>query len=110
MNDVNLNSALEKIHALEIEIAKYKKIEDKLKQERDFSTRLIENAPVVIVILNKEGKIVRFNHYVEKLTGYSIDEVKGKDWFSTFLPENQREKTKKVFLNAIDDIQTNGNV
>ncbi|MFA6190982.1 MAG: PAS domain S-box protein [Sulfurimonas sp.] len=110
MNDVNLNNALEKIHALEIEIAEYKKIEDKLKQERDFSTRLIENAPVVIVILNKEGKIVRFNHYVEKLTGYSIDEVKGKDWFSTLLPEDQREKTKKVFLSAIDDIQTNGNV
>ncbi len=92
------------------DIGDKKKIEEKLRRERDFSTRLIENVPAVIIILDKQGKIIRFNKYIEKLTGYSMDEVKGKDWFSTFIPQNQREKTKKVFLNAMNDIQTNGNV
>ncbi|MCX6072794.1 MAG: PAS domain S-box protein [Campylobacterales bacterium] len=92
------------------DITKHKQMEMLLKQERDFSNRLIETAPVIIMVLSPEGKIVRFNNYMEIISGYSLKEVEGKDWFDTFLPEDQREKTKRVFLHAIDDIQTNGNV
>lgn len=83
--------------------------ETMLKQERDFSNRLVETAPLIIVILNPEGKIIRFNNYMESVSGYSLKEVEGEEWFNIFLPEAQREKTKKLFMNAIDDIQTIGN-
>lgn len=85
-------------------------IETMLKQERDFSNRLVETAPLIIVILSPEGKIIRFNTYMESVSGYSLKEVEGKDWFNTFLPQSQREEMKKIFMTAIDDIQTNGNV
>ncbi len=84
--------------------------ETMLKQERDFSNRLVETAPLIIVILNPEGKIIRFNNYMESVSGYSLKEIEGEDWFNTFLPESQREEMKKIFMTAIDDIQTNGNV
>jgi len=83
-----------------------KEIEAGLEQERNFSTSLIENVPAIIVTLNKKGEIVLFNHYIETLTGYSSNEVIGKDWFSTFLPKEHAEETKKVFIQAFDDIQT----
>lgn len=85
-------------------------IETMLKQERDFSNRLVETAPLIIVILSPEGKIIRVNNYMESVSGYSLKEVEGKDWFDIFLPESQREKTKKIFMTAIDDIQTIGNI
>lgn len=84
--------------------------ETMLQQERDFSNRLIETAPAIIVILNPEGKIIRFNHYMETISGYALKEMEGKDWFNTFLPEDHIEKTKSVFLKAIDEVQTNGYV
>lgn len=99
-------------HAIGIirDITERKQAETLLKEERDFSERLVETAPIIILILNPQGKIVRFNHYMETLSGYTLSEVKGKDWFTTFLPEPDREVTRQLFLKAIDDIQTQGNI
>ncbi|MBU0632195.1 PAS domain S-box protein [bacterium] len=92
------------------DISERKRSEMLLKQERDFSAKLIENAPVIILVLNEEGKIVRFNHFMETISGYTQNDVKGKDWFSTFLPKEHIEKTKKLFFQTIDDMQTNGHI
>ncbi|MCK9373269.1 MAG: PAS domain S-box protein [Sulfuricurvum sp.] len=92
------------------DISERKNAEILIQRERDFSERLIATAPVIILILDPRGRIVRFNHYMETLSGYSLHEVEGEDWFNTFLPEPDREKTRALFLEAIDDIQTQGNV
>jgi len=99
-------------HAIGIirDITERKQAEALLKEERDFSERLVETAPIIILILNPQGQIVSFNNYMEILSGYSLNEVKGKDWFATFLPEPERKKTKKLFLKAVDDTQTQGNL
>lgn len=92
------------------DISERKKSENLLKHERDFFNRLVNTAPVIILTLNTDGQIISFNDYMENLTGYSLDEVKGKDWFSTFLPKYDREKMRGVFHNAIGNFQTHGNV
>ncbi|MDD5158735.1 MAG: PAS domain S-box protein [Sulfuricurvum sp.] len=92
------------------DITERKQAETLLKEERDFSERLVDTAPVIILILNPLGQIVRFNNYMETLSGYTLGEVKGEDWFNTFLPEPEREPTKKLFLKAMDDIRTYGNI
>jgi PAS domain S-box-containing protein len=81
-----------------------------LHQERNFAENLIETAQVIILILDTAGRIVRFNPYLEALSGYALEEVRGKDWFSTFLPPINRDKIKSLFQRAIDNIQTQGNV
>jgi len=47
---------------------------------------------------------------MEKVSGYQLEEVKGKNWIDTFLPERNREKIREVFHEAIDNIQTKGNI
>ncbi len=93
-----------------VDITERKQAEASLQQERDFSDGMVDTAQVIILLLNPQGQIVRFNRYLENLTGYSLSEVKGKDWFSTFLPESEREATRELFRGAIRDIQTRGNV
>ena len=93
-----------------IDITQRKQTELELESERDFNNHLVETAPLIIMILSKEGKIIRFNNYMERISGYLSDEVKGKDWFDLFLPEADREKMKALFLKAIDDISTQGNI
>jgi PAS domain S-box-containing protein/putative nucleotidyltransferase with HDIG domain len=92
------------------DITERKQAESLLRQERDFSDSLVETAQVIILLLNPKGQIVRFNRYMETLTGYSLNEVEGQDWFSTFLPEPERKKTRRLFFKAINNIQTQGNV
>lgn len=66
----------------------YKEIETKnaeLQIERDFIAAVLETAGSLVVILDREGRIVRFNRACEQITGYTIDEVRGKAIWDLFL-------------------------
>lgn len=84
--------------------------EDALRQERDFAEGLIDTAQAIILVLDPQGRIVRFNPYLARISGYDLEEVRGASWFDTFLPESDRLQTRELFLKAIGDIQTRGNV
>jgi len=92
------------------EILERKEAEKELAGERHFSQALIDTMQAIIMVLNPDGTIQSYNPYMENLSGYKLEEVQGKDWFETFLPENERQKVRKVFHRAIDDIQTQGYV
>jgi PAS domain S-box-containing protein len=96
--------------ALQAEITERKQAEEALRRERDFAESLIETAQAIVLVLDPDGRIVRFNPYMEELSGYKLDEVQGKDWFSIFLPQREHEPIRELFLQAINDIQTRGNV
>ena len=81
---------------LEMEVAERIKIEDRLRKSRDFAESLFNAAPGIVLILDKEGRIIRFNPYMEMVSGYLLEDVKGKYWIDVFSPENGR----KDFANA----------
>jgi PAS domain S-box-containing protein len=92
------------------DITKRKQAEDALKEEKTFAESIIETAQTIMLILDVEGRIVRFNPYMEEISGYRLEEVQGKDWFSIFLPEREREQIRQIYLKALTDIQTRGNI
>jgi len=100
----------EKIAGLEHAQAKHKRAEEALRRERDFADSLIETAQAIVLVLDTEGRIVRFNPYMEDISGYRLEEVQGKDWFTTFLPKPDRDRVRELFLKAVSDIQTQRNV
>jgi PAS domain S-box-containing protein len=53
---------------------------------------------------------VRFNSYLEALSGYRLAEVQGRDWLTTFLPARDWGRIRAVFEQAFDGIPTRGNV
>ena len=67
-------------------------------------------AQLIVLILDAEGRIIRFNHYMELLSGYRLEEVQGKDWFETFLPQQDHEAIRGVFAQAKAGTQTRGQV
>jgi PAS domain S-box-containing protein len=84
--------------------------EEALRGERDLAESMIETAQVIVLMLDTRGRIVRFNSYMEDLSGYRLDEVKGRDWFSTFLSERDREAMRDLFRRALRGDPTGGNV
>ncbi|MEE9550857.1 MAG: PAS domain S-box protein [Candidatus Binatia bacterium] len=83
-------------------------VAEALQRERDFAENLIETAQVIVLVLDKNGRIVRFNPYMEKISGYRLDEVQGKDWFTTFLPESDKSRIRELFLNVVSETETRG--
>jgi two-component system sensor kinase FixL len=92
------------------DITAHKEAEEALRRERDFAESLVETAQVIVLVLDTEGRIVRFNSFMEEISGYSLQEVQGKDWFTTFLPERDRERIREFFFRAVSDVPVRGNV
>jgi len=47
---------------------------------------------------------------MEDLCGYKLDEVQGRDWFSTFLPEEDHDRISELFRTCVSDVKTQGNI
>lgn len=92
------------------DITGVKKAEELIKEDGDLPKSVFNIAQVIMLVLNPKGKIVTFNPYMELISGYRLEEVKGKDWFSTFLPGCNPDEIRKVFKKAIRGIQTKGNI
>ncbi len=106
----NANGKVIGIFGISRDITYLKKNELKMREQRDFAETLIDTARVIVLVLDCEGRIVRFNPYLEQLSGWTLDEMQGRDWFDNFLPPDKRDVDRKIFKSAIDDIQTSGNI
>ncbi|MCX6689914.1 MAG: PAS domain S-box protein, partial [Methanoregula sp.] len=87
-----------------------RRAEAALRKERDFANSVVGTAQAIVLILDTAGHIVYINPYMEGISGYILEEVKGKDWFETFLPSHIQESVRSLFRKAIGDIKTRGNV
>ncbi|WP_285906935.1 PAS domain-containing sensor histidine kinase [Pseudodesulfovibrio pelocollis] len=55
----------------------------------------------IVVTFDLGGRIIHGNSELEKLTGYSIKELAGRDWFKTFIPEDRHEKAIRTVTDSI---------
>ncbi|MCD4671877.1 MAG: PAS domain S-box protein [Anaerolineaceae bacterium] len=68
-----------------------------LQQERDKAQKYLDIARVAFLVLNKKGEITLINPKGLDILGYERDELIGKNWFETCLPERGRKEMKRVF-------------
>src|SRR5262249_52468281 len=75
--------------------------QERLREERDFSKQILETANVLLCVVDREGRIVRFNGTCAALAGCSEEEVRGKifwDLFSGREAEVAREEHRQCSL------------
>lgn len=70
---------------------------DQVKRERDFTKMLLNQVGALVVVLDREGRIIEFNRACEELTGYSAAEVKGRFVWDFLLVPEEIEPVKRVF-------------
>ncbi len=68
-----------------------------------FSESLLETANVLVVTLDSNLKIIRFNKCAEEVTGYKKDEIIGKNWIDIFIPKYDSKSIPGIFSKALDD-------
>jgi PAS domain S-box-containing protein len=79
------------------DITKRKQAEKRLQEEQNFVEAILEMAGALVVVLDLQGRIVRFNRACERITQYSLDAVKGKCVWDLFLIPQEIEAVKEVF-------------
>jgi len=70
---------------------------DTLREERDVAEKYLDLAGVIILVLDKEGKVVVVNRHGCDLLEYDEGEIVGADWCGAFVPEESREDVRAVF-------------
>jgi PAS domain S-box-containing protein len=51
---------------------------DELRRERNFSAAVLDTTAALVMVLDQQGRIVRFNRACELLSGYTTAQVRGK--------------------------------
>ncbi len=79
------------------EILNHRRTQTVLEQERDFIAATLDTVNALVIVLDAQGKIVRFNRTSEQVTEYSFEEVRNKLFWNLFLIDEQIEPVKALF-------------
>ncbi len=62
-----------------------------LQQERSISSAILDTVPALVVVLDPDFKVVRFNRSCELSTGYLFTELKDKELWPLFFAEEDAD-------------------
>jgi PAS domain S-box-containing protein len=85
------------IHGVAFDISDIKRIEEQLHEERNFVSAILDTVGALVVVLDSEGRILRFNPACELTTGYSMEEVQGKCIWDLFLLPEEVDRFRAMF-------------
>ncbi|HEY7315480.1 MAG TPA: PAS domain S-box protein [Gemmataceae bacterium] len=68
-----------------------------LREERDFITQILQTADALVLVLDPQGRILRFNNKCQSVSGRGEDEVRGRVFWECLLPEHVIERARDDF-------------
>jgi PAS domain S-box-containing protein len=100
--EVNEKGEKTRFAGTHLDVTELRKVEKELQNEKDLIERYFSLVEALIVILDKDGKIVKVNRKACEILGYNEKELIGKDWFKTCIPEySGKDETYKVFQRLV---------
>jgi PAS domain S-box-containing protein len=75
------------------DITKRKEAEQSLRSERNFVSAILDTVGALIVVIDPQGRIVRFNRTAEQISGYSFSEVRGRYFWELFHQPEEAHST-----------------
>ncbi len=74
-----------------------------LKSERDKMHSYLEVAGVMILVLDRDGKVVLINRKGCEILGYGEEEIIGRDWFNDFVPARERKEVWRLLTDLVSE-------
>ena len=85
------------IKELEKQAGEQKQADNEIHEMRGFIQSIIGDSPFFLFALNADGRTILMNETMLNFLGYTMDEVKEKDYLSSFVPDADRETVSKIF-------------
>lgn len=74
-----------------------KQAEDRLREERNFTTAILNNAGPLIMVMDWQGRIIRFNKTCERLSGHVHQEAIGRHVWEVGLAADGGDTMRNLF-------------
>lgn len=78
-------------------------LEKELNYQKDLIQNIIEEAPVIIVLWDEDGKILKTNSFCIKTFGYDEEELLGKIWVDFFEVSHNKQRVNNIFQEIIQN-------
>lgn len=83
-----------------------RKLSRELRAELEQSERrhrdIVETVQAMIVAVGRDGRVRFANRVLEELTGWTREELSGRDYFETFAPPHSRDERRALVLRAFE--------
>ena len=91
------------IHGVGFDITDLKRTEEALQEERNVVSAILHTVGALVVVLDPEGRIIRFNRACEQTSGYSFAEVAGQKIWDLFMVPEEVDRFKSDFQQLCSD-------
>src|SRR5271168_2301490 len=85
------------IHGVGFDITELKQVQEALQEERNVVSAIFNTVGALVIVLDREGRIVRFNRACEQMTGYSIEESTEKFVWDQFAAPDEAGDFRTLF-------------
>jgi PAS domain S-box-containing protein len=62
---------------------------------------LVQRIPAAIIEMNIQGDIIFINDYFEKITGFTLSDLKGTHWFRSMIHPQEDKRKIRQFIEQI---------
>jgi two-component system NtrC family sensor kinase len=71
--------------------------EEALREERNFIATILDTVGALVLVLDPQGRVVRFNKACERTSGFTFDELRGRHLWDHVIPPEEIGGVKEVF-------------
>jgi diguanylate cyclase (GGDEF)-like protein/PAS domain S-box-containing protein len=107
LEDQEFASSIADLAAVTLEASERRRVEDSLRDERNFTDAVLDSTDLLLVVLDPGGKIVRFNRAAGHLTGYSAEEAIGLNFWETFAAPEDVETMREIIATPPSEAKGN---
>ena len=91
------------IHGVGFDITELKQAQEALQEERNVVSAIFDTVGALVIVLDRDGRIVRFNRACEQTTGYSVEESRGGYVWDRFVAPEEAVEFRDLFFRIRDN-------
>jgi two-component system cell cycle sensor histidine kinase/response regulator CckA len=96
------SGAVYRINGFALDITERRRAQEALLASERRLLTLFESVHLLVVLLDRDGRVEYLNPFALHLTGYAHDEAFGRSWSDHFLPELNRSQVATAFRAMVD--------
>jgi PAS domain S-box-containing protein len=91
------------IHGIAFDITDLKQTEEELQDERNVVSGILDTVGAMVAVLDREGRIVRFNRTCEQMTGQTFEQARGQQLWDLFHVPGEKERFQALFQKVCEE-------
>jgi PAS domain S-box-containing protein len=82
---------------LALDVTERRRVEEAQVKDRDFIQKVLNTTGALVLVRERQGRMVLFNRTAEEITGYQFPEVAGKRVWDVFIDAKGAEPSRDIF-------------